>query len=63
MGFRELVWLGLPAAMSILFSLLGSQTIRRIHNALTAAEERLSLQAWQLRQLVPEQARRGFRRL
>ncbi|MDB4993241.1 MAG: Serine/threonine protein kinase PrkC, regulator of stationary phase [Myxococcaceae bacterium] len=31
--------------------------IRRIRNALTAAEGRLALQAWQLRQLVPEAAR------
>jgi serine/threonine-protein kinase len=35
----------------------GCAMMARFRNTLTAAEERLHVQAWQLRQLVPEQAR------
>ena len=42
---------------STLLLLIAGWSIRRIRNALTEAEERLAVQAWQLRHLVPEQAR------
>ncbi len=54
----ERVTLGFLSIASVFLLLVCSMSIRRIRNALTAAEERLSVQAWQLRQLVPEQARR-----
>lgn len=57
----ELMTLGFLTAATLLFLLVGAASIRRVRNALNAAEERLSLQAWQLRQLIPERARSGFR--
>jgi serine/threonine-protein kinase len=61
--FSELTTLTYLSTATLLFLLIGSASVRRIRNALNAAEERLSLQAWQLRQLVPERARQGFRTL
>ena len=58
--FSELLTLGFLTAATLLFMLVGTASVRRIRNALNEAEERLSLQAWQLRQLVPERARQGF---
>ena len=56
--FSERGTLGFLSVTSVFLLLVCSTSIRRIRNALTAAEERISVQAWQLRQLVPEQARR-----
>lgn len=57
-GERSTLWF--LGVLTIFLIYTGSAAIRRIRNALTAAEERLSLQAWQLHQLVPERARRRF---
>jgi hypothetical protein len=59
------VMLYLPPVPTHLFLLVsnvalvitGCAMMARFRNTLTAAEERLHVQAWQLRQLVPEQAR------
>lgn len=60
--FTDLTTSGFLGVTTVFLLLIGTTTVGRIRNALTAAEERLSLQAWQLRQLVPERARRGLRR-
>ncbi len=57
----ELTTMNFLTASTLLFMLVGVVSVRRVRNSLNAAEERLSLQAWQLRQLVPERARQGFR--
>jgi eukaryotic-like serine/threonine-protein kinase len=59
--FTDLTTSGFLGVTTIFLLLVGTTSVGRIRNALTAAEERLSLQAWQLRQLVPERARRSFR--
>ncbi|MEO7111660.1 MAG: serine/threonine-protein kinase [Polyangiaceae bacterium] len=59
--FTDLTTTGFLGVATIFLLLVGTTSVGRIRNALTAAEERLSLQAWQLRQLVPERARRSFR--
>jgi serine/threonine protein kinase len=60
-ALSEGMTLGFLGFGTILFMLAGGASIRRVRNALSDAEARLSLQAWQLRQLVPERARRSFR--
>ncbi|HEX7663315.1 MAG TPA: hypothetical protein VF407_02335, partial [Polyangiaceae bacterium] len=42
----------------VLMLLMVSAGMQRIRSALSEAQEKLALQAWQLRQLVPESARR-----
>ncbi|HEY3817132.1 MAG TPA: protein kinase [Polyangiaceae bacterium] len=61
----EPVMLSFPAVPTHVFLLVsnvalvitGCAMMARFRNTLTAAEERLHVQAWQLRQLVPEEAR------
>jgi hypothetical protein len=48
----------LLAAGPLLMMLMVSVGIQRIRQALSDAEEKLAMQTWQLRQLVPERARR-----
>ncbi len=43
--------------MTILLLFIAGGIVRRMGNALTDAEEKLAVQAWQFRQLVPERAR------
>lgn len=49
-------------ALTLFLIYAGSVVIRRARNALTNAEERLLVHAWQFRQLVPEAARVGVKR-
>ncbi|HEY5242381.1 MAG TPA: hypothetical protein VIJ22_12970, partial [Polyangiaceae bacterium] len=59
------VMLSFPAIPTHVFLLVsnvalvitGCAMMARFRNTLTAAEERLHVQAWQLRQMVPEEAR------
>jgi serine/threonine-protein kinase len=44
---------------SIMLIVIASTTLARFRDILTRVEERLHVQAWQLRQLVPEQVRPG----
>jgi len=44
---------------SIALIVTGSAILGRFRNTLTTAEERLHMQTWQLRQLVPEEARKA----
>ncbi len=49
--------LGLATAITTFLLLAAVTIVRRVGNALAAAEQKLAIQSWQFRQLVPERAR------